>query len=211
MPLRLYRIVLSMALALCGLTVFSTAAQAGEPDFCIVEDRGVCIWPAASADDKPHQQQSRSHGGEPGLVGRDGKPVPDHECSACHEEPDLLPQGHLPTAGMSVEGCRICHGTDQAASLDDRLFQSHTHFFAGLGCADCHADPEDADEPEMAVCTSCHGTLPEIAAQTADVVPTNPHDSPHGEPYAQCGLCHYQHEPPDNFCATCHDFDFTMP
>lgn len=197
--------VLALTL-LCGIT-----APAQAESLCFVEDQGTCLWPAAAGDEKPRQQRNKQHGAEPGLIGHDGKPAPDHVCDTCHEEADLLPEGHLRTAGMSMSGCRICHGAGEAEPLDDRIFQSHTHFFAGGACVDCHEDPEAPVEPETAVCTGCHGPLEEIAAKTEHVEHANPHASPHGAPYAECVLCHYQHEPPDNFCATCHDFDFTMP
>lgn len=206
--------VLSVALimgVLQFLPVWWTAGWSETAALCFVEDRGICIWPAATGDEKPRQDRRTFHAGEPGRIGHDGAAVPDHVCDTCHKETDLLPEDHLPTAGMSMRGCRICHGTEQAEPLDDVIFQSHTHFFAEVTCSDCHEDPDNAGQPELAVCTACHGTLEDIAAKTATVEPTNPHNSPHGAPFAECVLCHYQHEPPDNFCATCHDFDFTMP
>ncbi|SMX43370.1 cytochrome c3 family protein [Actibacterium lipolyticum] len=207
----LRRLTIAVLFALVLSVPFSGQLAAQPESQCFVVDDGVCIWPAASDDNKPRQQRQNSHAGEEGLTGHDGKPAPEHVCATCHEEPDLLPEGHLRTAGMSMRGCRICHGTDQASSLDGTIFQSHTHFFAGGTCVGCHEDPEDPGEPETAVCTACHGTLEELALKTEHVAHANPHASPHGAPYAECVLCHYQHEPPDNFCATCHDFEFKLP
>lgn len=207
------RQVLALALAILAVLVLAGSLsdmRAESDSSCRPGDGGACLWPAVSDEDNPRQQQKLQKG-EPGLVGRDGQPVPDHRCVDCHDETDLLPPDHPPTAGMSMRGCRACHGTAEAGPLHKRVFQSHTHFFADVGCADCHADPDDPEEPETAVCSSCHGTLEELAARTAHVAPHNPHRSPHGAPYAECGLCHFQHEPPDNFCAACHDFDFAMP
>ncbi|PYG34359.1 cytochrome c3 family protein [Pelagimonas varians] len=206
------RNILIAGLAMLVLTAASGVYVLAQTEsLCVLDAQDACVWPAASGDEKPRQQRSKSHTGEPGITGHDGKPAPDHVCTDCHAEPDLLPDGHLRTAGMSMRGCRICHGTEAAASLDDRIFQSHTHFFAGGSCVSCHEDPEDVSEPATEVCTSCHGTLEALALKTEHVEHANPHASPHGAPYAECVLCHYQHEPPDNFCATCHDFEFEMP
>ena len=190
---------------------FGGCASAQTASDCIVEDQGVCIWPTAS--DGVRQKRDTLHTGTEGLLMRDGTPAPMHECSSCHDDPDLLPANHIRTAGMSTDGCNMCHGSGRASSLDERLFQSHTHFFADVGCASCHTDPEEPDAPESAVCMSCHGTLEELGARTAhleETVHANPHASPHGAPYAECTLCHYQHEPAVNYCATCHRFDFKM-
>ncbi|WGW02406.1 cytochrome c3 family protein [Tropicibacter oceani] len=186
----------------------------GAGDGCLVQDEGGCLWPAASDGVRQKRDRDKGHAGDEGVIMRDGQPAPRHECTACHDEPDLLPEAHLPTAGMSMDGCRICHGTDQAASLDDRLFQSHSHFFADIGCATCHQDPAAPETPDTALCTSCHGSLEDLGALTRhleDTVGANPHSTPHGAPFANCALCHHQHEPAVNFCAKCHDFDFTMP
>jgi hypothetical protein len=186
-------------------------AAAEGADICFVADQGVCLWPASKDGEGRQRKQIKNHPGDPGLIGQDGKPVPDHLCVSCHDDPDLLPPDHLRTTGISMDGCRICHGTDAAAPLDDRIFQSHRHFFADVTCADCHEDPTDPEEPDMAICTGCHGTLDELAAKTAHVEHANPHSSPHGAPYAVCSLCHYQHEEQDVFCASCHDFEFSLP
>lgn len=211
MPIRQFLRINLIVIALQFVPGLWTIGQAESGPLCFVEDQGVCLWPAASGDAKPRQQRHKVHAGEPGRIGHDGEPVPDHVCDTCHEETDLLPEAHLPTAGMSMLGCRICHGAEEVEPLDDHIFQSHTHFFAEVTCADCHEDPEDPYEPEIETCTKCHGPISALAAATADIGHANPHDSPHGAPYQECVLCHYQHEPPDNFCANCHEFDFTMP
>jgi len=178
---------------------------------CTVEISGLYGTLVADTGERRLRKQGRQHPGEPGLSTPDGHPAPDHQCSSCHEEEDLLSDGHLPTADMSMRGCRICHGKDDVASLDDRLFQSHTHFFAGVECKSCHQNTDEPEIPEAATCLSCHGPLEDLALKTSHVEHANPHASPHGTPYSECSLCHYQHEPPDNFCASCHDFDFRLP
>lgn len=194
-------------------------AQQAAPD-CVADDE-TCLWLAA-ADGHQKRKRDKGHAGEEGIIGHDGQPAPAHVCDSCHKDgADLpmpeLPAGHLRTAGMSMQGCLICHekeGKGQARSMKGRLFQSHTHFFADVACADCHADPDNPEEPETAVCLTCHGTLEELGKRTQHMEKShhaNPHASPHGAPYAQCVLCHYQHEAPDNFCATCHDFEFELP
>lgn len=108
--------------------------------------------------------------------------------------------------------CRACHAPQTELSLRGEMPLDHVHGLSGVACTACHVGEETAmTEPPMEVCQACHGTLEELAAATADVHPTNPHTSPHGAPYAECSLCHRQHQPSENFCASCHDFDFDLP
>ncbi len=132
-------------------------------------------------------------------------------CVTCHSDMAILPDGHMPTAGMSLEKCEACHAPDGPMSIAAALNLDHGHYMAGVECAACHGDADPKAEPDMDVCTDCHGDLAALAEATAGLPDANPHDSPHGAPYAECSLCHMQHEPSDNFCATCHDFDFTVP
>lgn len=147
--------------------------------------------------------------------------VPEHhlianstlgECASCHADEPVLSDGHPPTLGMPLAQCRTCHVPHSDTSLAGLMPLDHTHALAGVGCASCHTDSTEAmTEPAMEVCQACHGSLEELAARTANVEPTNPHASPHGPPYAECSLCHMQHEPSQNFCAACHDFEFNLP
>lgn len=134
------------------------------------------------------------------------------ECADCHGDTQVLSEGHVPTTGMTMDQCRACHAPETELSLRGEMPLDHLHGLSGVGCTSCHVGEETAmTEPPMEVCQACHGTLEELAAATAHVQPTNPHMSPHGAPYAVCSLCHMQHEPSENFCASCHDFEFDLP
>jgi len=134
------------------------------------------------------------------------------ECAGCHADAAVLPDGHVATQGIPLAHCRTCHTPESELSLVGLMPLDHTHALSGLGCASCHdTATTPMKEPETEVCQSCHGLLDELAAITADAQPTNPHASPHGAPYAECSLCHMQHEPSQNFCASCHDFEFKLP
>jgi len=136
---------------------------------------------------------------------------PLHDCVSCHEENSVLSADHPPTTSMSMSDCLNCHVPHEALSLAGKLSLSHTHILGGIGCASCHGDIDPPEDPGTALCLSCHGPLESLAATTSDVEPTNPHSSPHGPPFAECSLCHLQHEPAENFCASCHDFEFNLP
>ena len=87
---------------------------------------------------------------------------------------------------------------------------SGVHIQKGVGCAGCHANPK-APEPVQAVtCMGCHD-VEAVAAKSASVKPTNPHTSPHYGKKADCNLCHHQHEVSENYCSTCHKFEFKVP
>jgi len=147
------------------------------------------------------------------LLGHDGTAVSVlNECTGCHVGESVLPEGHIATLGMPLAHCRTCHTPNSDRSLAGLVPLDHTHALSGFGCASCHEPaPATMREPATEVCLSCHGSLEGLATQTADVKPTNPHSSPHGAPFAECTLCHMQHEPSDNFCSTCHDFEFNLP
>lgn len=133
------------------------------------------------------------------------------DCASCHKEDVVLPASHPPTIGMSLNTCRTCHVPDGALSLVGKLSLGHTHILSGVGCASCHGDTDPPEDPGTALCLTCHGPLEALAATTAGTEPTNPHSSPHGPPFAECSLYHLQHEPSENFCSSCHDFEFDLP
>lgn len=135
------------------------------------------------------------------------------DCVTCHTDASVLPDGHVPASGMSLTECRACHSPETTLSLRGTMPLDHSHALAGVGCASCHGNDDAAtmSEPATQVCQACHGSLDDLAAATADVMPTNPHSSPHGAPYTECSLCHMQHEPSQDFCASCHDFEFDLP
>lgn len=132
-------------------------------------------------------------------------------CGSCHHDDDVLSSAHPPTSGTGLAACESCHIKGASSDLADMLPLSHAHLLSGVSCAGCHGSSEPMDEPATETCLACHGPLQRLSALTSEAQPTNPHDSPHGWPYADCALCHEVHRASENFCATCHDFDFHLP
>jgi hypothetical protein len=148
------------------------------------------------------------------VLAQDGpKRLPDanaSNCASCHTDKVPLPQNHPPTAGMQMAVCAGCHAKGSPASLAGKLSLSHLHQLRGMPCTTCHVDPKDAEPAKAAVCLGCHSGEA-IFAATAQVKPTNPHNSPHYGKEADCNLCHHQHEKSENYCSSCHKFDFKVP
>jgi hypothetical protein len=53
--------------------------------------------------------------------------------------------------------------------------------------------------------------MDKVSEKTSKMKPTNPHNSPHYGKKADCNLCHHQHEASENYCSTCHKFEFKVP
>ncbi|MBO6639925.1 MAG: cytochrome c3 family protein [Roseitalea sp.] len=142
-----------------------------------------------------------------------GSPEDGGDCASCHQSEQVLPAGHPPTAGMDLDGCLACHVDGTPLTLHSAMPLSHQHMLAGITCADCHGEEDVVAPAPMTTeqCLVCHGPLEALGALTADVQPTNPHMTPHGPTFAECDLCHQVHEPSQNFCADCHDFEFVVP
>lgn len=134
------------------------------------------------------------------------------DCASCHVDEQVLPDGHPPTAGMDLQSCTACHADNTPLALQTAMPLSHFHMLAGVTCADCHGEDIATPAPMTTnQCLACHGPLEALGALTADVQPTNPHLTPHGPAFAECSLCHQVHQPSENFCADCHDFEFKVP
>ena len=119
--------------------------------------------------------------------------------------------------------CSMCHTVEAASATDASCPQASAHEAEGVTCVQCHTDEaalstEHADvkfgdkaatkatvvtvDPET--CISCHGTMEEMAAKTADsrrspttkrgttVNPDVPSNEARGEP-ATCTDCHNNH------------------
>ena len=75
----------------------------------------------------------------------------------------------------------------------------------------CHGpDKANPQEPTTATCTACHN-VKALVAKTKNVKPVNPHVSPHYQDSLDCTNCHLGHQPSENFCNQCHQFDFKVP
>lgn len=77
-----------------------------------------------------------------------------------------------------------------------------------LPCTTCHATKDEM--PTTDTCIKCH-PKDKLVASTKNVKPTNPHTSPHYNADLDCVNCHVGHEPSENYCAQCHNFDFKVP
>ena len=92
--------------------------------------------------------------------------------------------------GRKKLACKRCHGAEDPRALDAET---------SLARAD-------------ASCVDCHGTLAEMAKQSAPRLRNkhvNAHDS-HLTDVA-CVTCHRVHGPSESFCLACHAFDMPMP
>lgn len=132
-------------------------------------------------------------------------------CVDCHAAETVLPPGHVLTEKMDANACHDCHKNNSPLALQTKMPLSHFHRLNGVTCEACHESVEQAQRLSTEQCLACHGPLEELAARSADVEPHNPHSSPHGPAYAECDLCHQVHQPSENFCADCHDFDYVVP
>ena len=133
------------------------------------------------------------------------------DCATCHGSDKLLPDGHVPTAGMDLQTCVACHAPGTPLALLSAIPLDHHHLLSGVTCRTCHGNTDPPAPMSTAQCLACHGTLEELAARTAETRPTNPHSTPHGPTFAECDLCHQLHRESENFCAQCHDFNFVVP
>jgi hypothetical protein len=87
-------------------------------------------------------------------------------------------------------------------------FLADKHKIAGVSCEDCHKENPPKEQVPTPVCNRCHGNQEKIAEMSRNIVP-NPHDSHLGN--LKCELCHHAHRPSENYCSTCHEFDYKVP
>jgi hypothetical protein len=134
------------------------------------------------------------------------------DCAGCHKDQKVLPAGHVAIKGKTYKDCQACHvsGDGQPGSLRTRIPGSHLHALNGIRCAECHDSLKQLRPVPTWKCTSCHGPTKDLAARTANVKPTNPHQSRHYGTDADCDKCHHQHVKSENDCGKCHPFNFQV-
>ncbi|MDP5147946.1 flavocytochrome c [Shewanella sp. ULN5] len=80
-------------------------------------------------------------------------------------------------------------------------------------CDTCHVNKKGPTDDnltyENAQCTSCHGTLKEVAETEREGI-VSPHQS-HLIGDISCTSCHSGHEKSVTYCDSCHSFDYQMP
>ena len=112
---------------------------------------------------------------------------------------------------LSVSFAGFVHTKDVSGGAVGRLDQVHAD--AGVKCDSCHGTGKRSDPVRMETCVACHGDSKALAAITAKVKPTNPHErNPHYGTETDCNLCHHQHQKSVEHCSDCHyRFDFKVP
>lgn len=133
-----------------------------------------------------------------------------NNCAACHGKDKILPDGHSATTKMTLASCRECHEKGSSTSLSGKLTLSHIHQLSGVTCIKCHGKAKKQEAVEANVCEACHEPA-KLAEKTATVKPQNPHTSAHYGTSLDCNVCHHQHAKSENFCITCHKFNFVVP
>ena len=132
------------------------------------------------------------------------------DCAACHGKTTPLPKAHPAVSGKKLADCRTCHEKTGPLALTGKLPLSHVHKLANVTCKSCHANVRKPEPTKSDKCLTCH-TGDAIFTATANVKPRNPHGSPHYGKESDCNLCHHQHEKAENYCSTCHEFNFKVP
>ena len=112
---------------------------------------------------------------------------------------------------MKWQDCKACHVQEGKNTLAGKLPLMHAHQLSGVSCDKCHVDVTKPAPVAAKTCTGCHA--PEkVALATAELTPTNPHNSPHYGQDSDCNMCHHQHSKSVNACENCHgEFEFKVP
>lgn len=92
-----------------------------------------------------------------------------------------------------------------------KVARTSKHAGNGVTCAQCHGPSSKKAVVSMEKCLECHGDTKALAARTAKVKPTNPHENRHFGTEADCNRCHHEHVTSENLCLPCHRFHFKVP
>jgi hypothetical protein len=131
------------------------------------------------------------------------------DCRFCHGYEKVIPRGHISTQDMDLFACRRCHSAP-AMRLRGKMPLSHTHRLLGVSCTRCHGVTRPFKPSVSQDCFICHGDLEKLAARTS-YLRENPHESPHYGRTLDCRLCHHEHARSEDYCASCHHFNFAVP
>lgn len=92
-----------------------------------------------------------------------------------------------------------------------RAARTSKHAGLGVSCAQCHGRAVKTAPVPFRQCQGCHDPS-DLAARTANVKPTNPHQNRHYGTQTDCTRCHHEHKASENFCLPCHArFTFKVP
>jgi len=119
---------------------------------------------------------------------------------------------HMPKLVFALVLTLVLGGAFAGSALAAEAVQlDQFHASKGVACVDCHGDQAQREPVPMVKCLECHDTK-EVAAATADLKPTNPHNNRHYSTETNCNYCHHQHRKSENFCTPCHlRFEFVVP
>lgn len=137
----------------------------------------------------------------------------DITCTGCHSEAaEAMQQAGFTGSNHASQECTSCHSDEQG------LTQAHANRFDSQSAARIVALTKTEVDPET--CYTCHGSMEELAAKTADSTAltdehgttVNPHALPddHFGNNVTCGSCHKMHSATDtatsasNSCIGCH-------
>ena len=137
----------------------------------------------------------------------------DITCTGCHSEAaEAMQQTGFTGANHATQECVSCHNDEQG------LVAAHASRFDAEAAGRVVALTKSQVDPET--CYTCHGSMEELAAATADSAvltdkqgkTVNPHDLPEGHFGANvtCGSCHKMHSATEtatsaqNSCIGCH-------
>nr|WP_320133422.1 cytochrome c3 family protein [uncultured Holophaga sp.] len=124
-----------------------------------------------------------------------------------------LLKGLIAVAGALVLGLLLVSPAQAAAKAPVKTMAklATRHTAHGLDCATCHGKTKKPGAVDMEKCLECHDNQ-ELATKTADLKPTNPHNTRHYGIWADCNLCHHEHKVSENHCLGCHPtFNFKVP
>jgi hypothetical protein len=114
----------------------------------------------------------------------------------------------LLTLGLGLGAGAFAEGAKPAATAAATLAAKHGG--NGVACKQCHGSGKPQPVATQK-CVTCHDTKA-TAERTANVKPTNPHNSRHFGTEADCNSCHHQHKASQSLCADCHPrFNFKVP
>ena len=82
------------------------------------------------------------------------------------------------------------------------------HKGLAIDCTGCHKENPPKEKAPSSACMGCHGDYKRMGGKTEKRNP-NPHDSHIEE--LDCGECHHIHKASENYCGTCHKFEFKVP
>jgi hypothetical protein len=135
--------------------------------------------------------------------------IPDPDPTGEDMKPMIVPKPAALFAMLliALSGASAAAGT----ASKGQATRTSKHADRGISCVQCHGKAAKKSVVPMQQCLSCHGDTKELAARTAKVKPTNPHENRHFGTEADCNRCHHEHAVSENLCLPCHRFPFQVP